>query len=83
VSARRPAQLEEWTRDQVTAWLAEQGRPVAPVTWSSYVTRGAPKPCRHVGRTPLWNAQAVREWHARRPGQGRRTQNGSQPPDPA
>jgi hypothetical protein len=76
------AQMEEWTREQVTAWLAEQGRPCAPATWSSYVTRaGAPKPYRHVGRTPLWDAQAVREWHARRAGQGWRAsaQNGGQP----
>ena len=47
---------------------------VAHDTWRSYVSRGnagAPKPVRHVGRTPLWNADEVRQWHAQRPGRGR------------
>lgn len=61
---------QEWTRAEVVAWLAEQGRPIEPGTWSSYVTRGrAPQP-RHVGRTPLWAPGQVRAWHASSPGQG-------------
>jgi hypothetical protein len=57
---------EEWTRDQCAKeWKVE------PDTWSGYVTRGqAPKPTRHIGRTPLWDADEVRGWQ--RPGQGAR-----------
>jgi len=60
---------EEWTADQCAAHIG-----VAHDTWRSYVSRGnagAPKPVRHVGRTPLWNADEVRQWHAQRPGRGR------------
>ncbi len=46
---------------------------VQPKTWSSYVARGqAPKPARHVGRTPLWSAKEVTDWISSRPGQGSR-----------
>jgi hypothetical protein len=58
---------EEWTAAQCAdAWG------VPPRTWHSYVARDqAPKPTRHVGRTPLWDADTVRTYP--RPGQGART----------
>lgn len=44
------------TRDMVLRYLREHGRPIAVSTWSAYVARGqAPKPARHVQRTPLWD----------------------------
>lgn len=56
---------EEWTTDQVLAWLAEQGRTITPATWYSYVSRGqAPAPVRHIGRTPVWSPEAVRQFQA-------------------
>ena len=43
-----------WTRDDVVAYLADVGAPLAADTWSGYVARGqAPAPGRHLGRTPL------------------------------
>lgn len=46
---------------------------VAPDTWSAYVAREqAPKPTRHVGRTPLWDEAEVRQWASSRPGSGSR-----------
>lgn len=46
---------------------------VAPDTWSAYVARDqAPKPARHVGRTPLWDEDEVRQWASKRPGSGSR-----------
>lgn len=59
--------VEEWTAAQcATAWS------VKARTWHSYVARSqAPKPIRHIGRTPLWDAAAVRSWP--RHGQGART----------
>ncbi|SCL12789.1 hypothetical protein GA0070616_0017 [Micromonospora nigra] len=60
----RPAE-PEWTTEQVLAWLAEQGRKISRDTWHGYVSRGqAPKPARHVGRTPVWDPGAVERWHA-------------------
>jgi predicted DNA-binding transcriptional regulator AlpA len=57
--------VDEWETAQVLAYLEEQGRPLSRATWYSYVSRGqAPKPVRYVGRTPLFDADAVREWHA-------------------
>lgn len=54
---------EEWTTDQVVAYLASKGRPIAPDTWRSYVNRGqAPKPVRRVGRTPVWSPADVEEY---------------------
>lgn len=42
-------------------------------TFSAYVSRGqAPGPSRHVGRTPLWDEEAVRVWARHRPGRGSR-----------
>nr|WP_235681370.1 hypothetical protein [Tomitella gaofuii] len=47
---------------------------VTASTWSAYVNRHrAPQPIEYVGRTPLWDADEVRAWHAGRPGQGART----------
>lgn len=42
---------------------------VAPSTFSAYVSRGqAPRPVDHVGSTPRWDAEEVREWARTRPG---------------
>ncbi|SBT63117.1 hypothetical protein GA0070622_0058 [Micromonospora sediminicola] len=50
---------------EVRAYLAEQGRPMAARTWTSYVSRGqAPAPVRRVGRTPVWSPEDVRQWAA-------------------
>lgn len=58
---------EEWTRFQCADHWG-----IKPDTWSGYVTRGqAPAPARHVGRTPVWDAETVRTWN--RPGSGART----------
>jgi hypothetical protein len=58
---------KEWTAQQCAD---EWG--VKLKTWHGYVSRkGAPKPGRYVGRTPLWDAAVVRSWL--RPGQGART----------
>ncbi|MFI5621537.1 hypothetical protein [Streptomyces sp. NPDC051567] len=44
------------TRDMVLRYLRGHGRPIAVSTWSAYVARGqAPRPARHVERTPLWD----------------------------
>lgn len=62
------------TRAEVLDLLRRRGVSVAPDTWSSYVARGrAPQPVRHVGRTPLWDRQAILRWVETRPGQGART----------
>lgn len=40
-------------------------------TFSGYVARGqAPKPIRHVGRTPLWDEDEIKAWKEGRPGSG-------------
>ncbi|MGW7331221.1 hypothetical protein ACWGIU_22020 [Streptomyces sp. NPDC054840] len=50
------AEDQGMTRDMVLRYLREHGRPIAVSTWSAYVARGqAPKPARHVNRTPLWD----------------------------
>ncbi len=59
---------EEWTAQECAEHVGVQ-----PVTWRSYSNRPskehpAPKPKRYVGRTPVWSANAVREWHRTRPG---------------
>ncbi len=44
---------------------------VARKTFSGYVARGqAPKPIRHVGRTPVWDEDEIKAWQANRPGRG-------------
>jgi hypothetical protein len=51
------------TRDQVLAWLEARGRKIAPSTWSSYTARGqAPKPSRHIARTPIWDEADLLAW---------------------
>lgn len=74
---------EEWTRDQVVAFLAQQGHRIEPATWSAYVARGrAPAAKRHVGRTPLWDPQAVRDWFGARRGKGWRANDETAPSPP-
>lgn len=44
---------------------------VARQTFAGYVARGqAPKPTRHVGRTPVWSEAEILEWMKTRPGRG-------------
>lgn len=58
---------EEWTADQCAKAWGVRSR-----TWHGYVARDqAPKPARHVGRTPVWDPDAVRTYP--RPGRGTRT----------
>jgi len=67
-------EAEEWTTADVVAYLATKGRKVTAATWYSYVSRGqAPAPKRHVGRTPVWDPEDVREYDraAVRPRRGR------------
>lgn len=71
---------EEWTAQQCA-----DNWGVKVKTWHGYVARGAaPKPARHVGRTPLWDADTVRGYP--RPGRGARTDlttaEGEPVPDP-
>ncbi|WP_219825905.1 hypothetical protein [Nonomuraea typhae] len=48
------------TMEQVLAFLRERGRPIASSTWRAYVARGqAPRPARHVARTPLWDPAEI------------------------
>lgn len=59
-------------------WRAQQCADhigATPVTWRGYVSRGqAPRSVGELdARTPLWDADAVRNWNADRPGQGART----------
>lgn len=51
------------TAQAVAALLATCGRHITASTWRAYVARGqAPAPVRHVGRTPLWDAEQIRAW---------------------
>lgn len=58
---------EEWTAQQCAdVWG------IKLKTWHGYVARDqAPKPTRHVGRTPVWDPDEVRDYP--RPGRGART----------
>lgn len=61
---------EEWTVQQCADYLG-----VAAATFRSYVARGdceVPKPVRHIGSTPLWDATVIRRWNRQRPGKGGR-----------
>lgn len=66
---------ERWTTEQVCAFLRTP--PIKPDTYHRYVVdQGAPAAVsREPGRNGqnLYDADAVREWHANRPGQGHRT----------
>jgi predicted DNA-binding transcriptional regulator AlpA len=58
--------MEEWTAQEAADYVGVQLR-----TWHAYTSRGqVPAPVRHVGRTPVWDAAAVREWKENRPGRG-------------
>ena len=43
---------------------------IGPRTWANYCANGrTPQPVAHLdGRTPLWDAEEVKAWHANRPG---------------
>ena len=43
---------------------------IGPRTWANYRANGrTPQPVAHLdGRTPLWDAEEVKAWHAGRPG---------------
>lgn len=71
-----------WASDDVLTYLEQQtGTRPARSTWEAYVARGrAPKPGRRVGRTPQWDADAIRRWHAERPGQAWRAGQSSTTP---
>ncbi|WP_181785124.1 hypothetical protein [Streptomyces phytophilus] len=48
------------TRDQVLNYMRERGRAISASTWSSYTARGqAPRPDRHISRTPLWAVETI------------------------
>jgi len=66
---------DELTTAQVLALIeAETGKAISPSTWSSYVARGqAPKPARHLSRTPLFAREDIEHWIRNRPGMGART----------
>ncbi|WP_037162414.1 hypothetical protein [Rhodococcoides fascians] len=56
----------EWTAEECAEYLHIKLR-----TWHAYVkrpgkTNPAPQPLRHIGRTPIWDAQAVHEYAANR-----------------
>lgn len=58
---------EWWTRDEV----AEHCGGITPAAVSNYVSKGLMPAPEYIGRTPMWDAEKVREWHANRPGRGR------------
>lgn len=59
---------QEITTDEAASLVG-----VTRKTFSGYVARGqAPKPVRHVGRTPVWEEQEIKDWLANRPGRGSR-----------
>lgn len=54
--------MVEWTSTQCAAYWG-----VKRNTWHGYVSRrSVPQPVRHIGRTPLWSASAVRKAHEAR-----------------
>lgn len=60
VAAEMTKYRDGMTRDQVLAYLAQQGREIRPGTWSAYVARSqAPAPARRIERTPLWDPQDI------------------------
>ncbi|OAK54003.1 helix-turn-helix transcriptional regulator [Rhodococcoides kyotonense] len=66
---------DELTTADVLALIEDKtGKAISAKTWSSYVTRGqAPKPARHLSRTPLFSREDIEQWIANRPGSGART----------
>lgn len=61
------AEMEQWTAAQ----CAEHAG-IKPATWRAMVSRKQ-APARIRPDVALWDAATVRAWHARRPGQGART----------
>ena len=58
---------------ELTSDQAAELAGVARKTFAGYVARGqAPKPVRHVGRTPLWDEAELQQWMQHRPGRGGR-----------
>jgi predicted DNA-binding transcriptional regulator AlpA len=58
---------------EITSDEAAEIAGVARKTFSGYVARGqAPKPVRHIGRTPVWDEDDMRAWMNNRPGHGAR-----------
>ncbi|MGL5824990.1 MAG: helix-turn-helix transcriptional regulator [Nocardioides sp.] len=56
---------------EITSDEAAELAGVARKTFSGYVARSqAPKPIRHVGRTPVWDEDEIKVWKANRPGRG-------------
>lgn len=54
--------INEWTAEECAAFLNVKLR-----TWHAYVNRPgknnpAPQPVRKIGRTPVWDSAAVREY---------------------
>ncbi len=57
-----------WTAQQCAEYIGVEVR-----TWHSYVYRPtkrnpAPEPVDKIGSTPVWDSDAVKVWHAARPG---------------
>ncbi|MDJ0363148.1 transcriptional regulator [Rhodococcus sp. H29-C3] len=66
---------DELTIAEVLALIEDKtGKAMPAKTWSSYVARGqAPKPARHLSRTPLFAREDIEHWIDNRPGSGART----------
>ncbi|OZD55868.1 transcriptional regulator [Rhodococcus sp. 06-1474-1B] len=66
---------DELTTADVLALIEDKtGKAISTKTWSSYVARGqAPKPARHLSRTPLYAREDIEQWITDRPGSGART----------
>lgn len=66
---------DELTVADVLALIeAETGKALSSSTWRAYVARGqAPKPARHISRTPLYERSDIEQWIRDRPGSGSRT----------
>jgi hypothetical protein len=63
VTGEQAREDEEWTTDQVLAFLAERGRKITPATWYAYVSRKqAPAPTRRIGRTPVWSPESIGQY---------------------
>jgi predicted site-specific integrase-resolvase len=52
-----------WTTKEIADYIG-----VEPSTVRTYNKRGfLPKPTSYVGRTPVWTALTIKDWHAKRP----------------
>lgn len=55
---------ELWRIADCAAWCG-----IRASTWRQYTAAGrVPTPGGQLGKTPLWNAEEVKTWHANRPG---------------